>query len=527
MDAEKCPRNGTRTSRSSRSHKEEAEWEQKLQVALKRKVSGIWTSDRQKNTLVSCMEPVYSCLPTVTLRGLIETCLAYVRDGYDRKYHDLYYDANEAWLDDQLSTLGRTHGDRLASILEAMKNQKLEDDLKYLSQSASLRYNSRIVVGTENRNFTRLTVGFQLRPLATPVPDFEPFTVADRKTQEKFLDRTRRGIVALNMYLRRGVTLRAAAEAAHLSPNQLKWYLRLLRNGTLRRRLQQPLPTAAKRRTSVYDSRVLQFLYEMTRLKEGKVTLRQLEANCSEAFPGEKTPNYATIGRYLKAMGLKKKAVAHVPPGRNSELNKKRRGYYMAALLISLDEGRKIIFIDETGLGCHLESNCHYAPAGQRWCQRQTPLVSPNVTCLLAVSQYGMEAVLFIQGACDSVLFLYFMQQLVDNLHEFKNREKCTRPVIVCDNVAFHHSSLFKAFAFAKELEVLYTPSYSPMMNCVEYANLFVKRQLAKLQLESNGEIPAKTVGILLQADGDTYKGFVNRTLRYAAKCLQLEDICE
>ena len=185
----------------------------------------------------------------------------------------------------------------------------------------------------------------------------------------------------------------------------------------------------------------------------------------------------------LGQMRIGKKQISYVPPNRNSQVNKKRKVVYMADLVLALASGRRVLFIDETGLNCHLEHSHHYAPKGHRWAYQRSANSFRNVTVLLATSQFGVEGCLFVDGACDSVIFLHFIRSLVEANPDFAQPNLDRRPLLVLDNVAFHHSLAFKSFALSKGLQVLFTPSYSPMLNAVEFANNLLKRNLAGTDL--------------------------------------------
>ena len=74
---------------------------------------------------------------------------------------------------------------------------------------------------------------------------------------------------------------------------------------------------------------------------------------------------------------------------------------------------------------------------------------------------------------------------MVETNSDFAEQDKAKRPVLVLDNVAFHHSLAFKSFAQSRQLDVLFTPSYSPMLNAVEFANNLLKNGLVGVDLSN------------------------------------------
>jgi hypothetical protein len=327
-------------------------------------------------------------------------------------------------------------------------------------------------------------------PLGTQTEEEENFDRApevddsDPVTELKYKKFNAKLIPAIGVYLHQNLSIDKVSTSFRLSPNQLKWGLTKLKNGSLRNQFQRPVSEASKRRPSVFGQAMYSFIYDTVRSNKGQITLRQLVTLCKRAHPGQRTPGLSTISQMMNRMGLNRKLSLYVPPNRNSVLNKRKKSVYMARLILALDAERRVIFIDETGINFEWRPIRHWAPKKHRWLLTKSNQQTTNTSCLIATSQYGLEATLYIDGSCDSVLFLMFIARMVDNQPDFEHPDPSRRPLIVCDNVAFHHSQAFKAFATKRNIEILFTPSYSPMLNSVEFANLYLKRSLANFQLE-------------------------------------------
>lgn len=222
------------------------------------------------------------------------------------------------------------------------------------------------------------------------------------------------------------------------------------------------------------------FLFKQLEMHRGDVTLRSLGNMHQLAFGAQKAVSISTVQRELKALRVTRKKPVYIPAARNSEINKKRRYVYLAKLFYALQQGRKVISIDETGYCGQMPKEKLYCPVGDHWPIIPKTKRLPNMTIIIASSQSAVEQVQFVEGGCNSALYSLFFGHLILNVKEFSNQDPLKRPLILMDNVAFHRNKLLIHLAKKMNIDVLFTPTFSPMMNPVEYINCELKRLVRK-----------------------------------------------
>lgn len=149
-------------------------------------------------------------------------------------------------------------------------------------------------------------------------------------------------------------------------------------------------------------------------------------------------------------------------------------------LVLALSKGRRVISVDETGFSRVDMNKYHYATKSEVWSYSTSKSKVANTTCILAVSQFGLELSKFIQGSANSVYYLDFIMHLVNTVTDFRHPDRASRPVILMDNCSIHHVKALKAYLREQEVDYLFTSSYSPFINPVELANGRLKHELAK-----------------------------------------------
>ena len=138
-----------------------------------------------------------------------------------------------------------------------------------------------------------------------------------------------------------------------------------------------------------------------------------------------------------------------------------------------IKQGRKIFSIDETSFGRHGLVTTGYAIKGQRlYVEKKSPtLVSKS--CLACATSTGWVKYQTCKGSVNTETFLDFLKSL-------NMPKNC---VILLDNVSFHHSRLVKEFCESRNIELLFTPPYSPWFNPIELCFSVVKRQFSMSQV--------------------------------------------
>ena len=77
------------------------------------------------------------------------------------------------------------------------------------------------------------------------------------------------------------------------------------------------------------------------------------------------------------------------------------------------------------------------------------------------------------------------------------NRYPGPNSVIVCDNVSFHRSELFRELWKAYGVKIIYLPPYSPHLNIIELLFNAIKSSLKKYQAFCEQDVKATTIALM------------------------------
>jgi transposase len=126
----------------------------------------------------------------------------------------------------------------------------------------------------------------------------------------------------------------------------------------------------------------------------------------------------------------------------------------------SLD-ARQLVFLDECGVNTVMHRRYGRAPRGQRAFGVVPRNWKTNTTILGALSCQGVQAVMSLQGATDTLAFEAFIEQvLVPTL--------VPGQVVVLDNLSAHKSLKAQRLVEKAGCSWLFLPPYSPDFNPIE-----------------------------------------------------------
>lgn len=204
-----------------------------------------------------------------------------------------------------------------------------------------------------------------------------------------------------------------------------------------------------------------------------------------------------TTCRYTKASGwTRKKAFRNVDFTHSPEALLKFSDEYTHAHF-----EKNIICIDECSFYVGDHDRYGYAKKGQRLrVMGSKTLRRTKFTVIMAVTRDGVLDFKIQEENCKKNDFIKFIK----NIPEIHNG------VVVMDNIPFHHSQETKAVIFQRGLEVIYTPSYSPKFNAIEYVFSTIKRQY-RMECSACGSNDVDHVGLfdwVIQTQGTLDKTF-------------------
>lgn len=134
-----------------------------------------------------------------------------------------------------------------------------------------------------------------------------------------------------------------------------------------------------------------------------------------------------------------------------------------------IEENKNIICLDEVSFGRNTKNIKGYSLKNQRIeIMKKKPIIITK-SFIVSIDENKIISKTYKYGSFNSVSFLDFIK--------FSNFKNC---VILLDNVSFHHSKEFKNYCFLNNIELLYTPPYSPWYNPIEYCFSIIKRNYYK-----------------------------------------------
>ena len=286
-----------------------------------------------------------------------------------------------------------------------------------------------------------------------------------------------RTIMAVHYALEKHITRKEAASIMEIPVHRVYAAMTALRSGVFIQKF-TPRPPAENKRNKQYGDRLDCFIRSQIQLYSGCITPKDLKSLYMLNHPMLRIPTVKTFYNRLRQLNYTHKRSIYCPEERNSLANKEYRYWYMIQFIKALWNDRKIVSIDETAFNYQQSMFFHYAPKGQVISYHRTSQRTKNVSCLLAVNQDGLEQSLFIDGACDATIFFHFITVLVESDVKYSEPNRRKRPLLIFDNVPFHHVKELHYYLAHHEVDVLFTPSYSPMMNPVEFMNQRIKHHL-------------------------------------------------
>jgi transposase len=151
---------------------------------------------------------------------------------------------------------------------------------------------------------------------------------------------------------------------------------------------------------------------------------------------------------------------------------------------------KKLKFLDESGLNIAMTRRYARAVRGQRVHDAVPKNFGRNVSILGALSCYGMDAVMTIEGAVDATVFrAYVCHVLTPTL----------RPgdVVVMDNLSVHKTQDVESLITATGAQLIYLPPYSPDYSPIEHCWSKLKTWLRGMKARSRDALDQALMKII------------------------------
>lgn len=259
--------------------------------------------------------------------------------------------------------------------------------------------------------------------------------------------------------------------------------------------------------------------------EECDLTLIQIKDKIMRQF--NKSVATATIGNYLEGRMFTVKQIHTEPITMNSPVNKNRRAEYVRTLNLLIEQGKQIVWIDETNFNLFCRRTRGRAKAGTRAVQLLPAAKGPNVHLIGAISAAGVLSMERRRGSFTAQSANAWIESLLQRWQDMGNQ--LVDLVIVADNAPCH-SSLENVIDGTPATLLRLSP-YSPMLNPIEIIwskiKSYVKRQLRIPNVEPPGVIEQRLVyleGIIDQAKNTERRAVQHTTIHHAA-ALAREDM--
>jgi len=172
------------------------------------------------------------------------------------------------------------------------------------------------------------------------------------------------------------------------------------------------------------------------------------------------------LKKLINLVRISHKRAIKQPRTRNSpELILERQRF--AARLVNIPEEERI-FLDETGFNLHTQSEFGWAPRGMTPVIPVNPNRGRNVTLVVAISMFGIEAYTIFPGSCNGQKLAEFSLEQLNPTFRGHNIP------LMLDNVRLHHSAIVRQ-SLEPEIDLRFLPAYSPQLNPIEEVFALVK----------------------------------------------------
>lgn len=192
------------------------------------------------------------------------------------------------------------------------------------------------------------------------------------------------------------------------------------------------------------------------------ITLKQMQQRLQREL--NVTVSTSTIGNYLENQVYTLKKIHAEPINMNSNENKMKRKEYVEKLSKLIQDGKQVVWVDETNFNLFCRRTQGRAKRGKRAVQVQPTSQGPNVHLIGAISAGGVVIMERRRGSYNHELANLFIAKLIDQWEVTGNR--VADLVIVLDNAPCH--ARVEQAVQETDAMILRLAPYSPMCNPIE-----------------------------------------------------------
>jgi transposase len=161
----------------------------------------------------------------------------------------------------------------------------------------------------------------------------------------------------------------------------------------------------------------------------------------------------------------------------------------------------KLKFIDESGLNIAMTRRYGRAAGGQRVHDAVPKNFGRNLSIIGALSCYGLNAVMTIEGATDAAVFrAYVSQVLAPTLRR--------GDIVVMDNLSAHKVDGIEAVIAARGAKLIYLPPYSPDCSPIEPCWSKIKTRLRGIKARTREALDQAITKVVNTISNQDAKGW-------------------
>ena len=144
---------------------------------------------------------------------------------------------------------------------------------------------------------------------------------------------------------------------------------------------------------------------------------------------------------------------------------------------------RNILFLDESEFNLHTSPNYGYAEVNQDSVIYQPNSFGKNISLCAIIIINGVEHHKLIDGTYNNLWFSEFISESFQKILFQRN------PLLIMDNVRFHHSDSVKQIIIQFEVESLFLAPYNPELNPIEHWFSVIKNNLYLIRHRATSRI--------------------------------------
>lgn len=244
------------------------------------------------------------------------------------------------------------------------------------------------------------------------------------------------------------------------------------------------------------------------------LTLKEMKSKVLENFGISVCE--ATISKYVDSFNFSIKRMTKISNASITENLIEIRKTYSSWFLSVVNEGRKIIFIDETGFMITMRKYYGRSEKGKKAICITPGIKSRNKTIMACMWKGGMLHYKAQSEAGNRVSFLKFINELTVIL----TTKEMNNVIMIMDNVSFHKCSEIADFVVSKGHSTIFLPPYSPFFNPIEFMFSQWKSIVRSQKPTTDMELMQYIDGFQNVLSEDQCENYVRHVVDNAIKCL-------